>query len=101
MGRPFYETRVAPIERPEWGFITAKPGKLFLHVVNPPANNVLLLKGLSANVSKAYPLAGRENVLNTNSKEEGLEIELQTGWQIGDLPKVMVMEYEGELCLHS
>jgi alpha-L-fucosidase len=55
-GESIYGTTAGPLEALPWGVCTAKPGRLYLHVFNWPADKRLAVPGLTA-VSKAYLLA--------------------------------------------
>jgi alpha-L-fucosidase len=52
-----YGTTASPLGEVPWGRCTAKPGKLYLHVFNWPANGKLEVSGLKNQVKKAYLLA--------------------------------------------
>ncbi|MXV14988.1 alpha-L-fucosidase [Hufsiella ginkgonis] len=52
-----YATTRSPLALQSWGVVTAKPGKLYLHVFNWPAHGKLVVGGLSSGVKNAYLLA--------------------------------------------
>jgi len=52
-----YGTSRTSLPIPAWGVITEKTNKLYLHVLNWPANGKLLLGGLKNEVKKAYLLS--------------------------------------------
>jgi alpha-L-fucosidase len=55
-----YGTTASPIGEVPWGRCTAKPGKLYLHVFDWPANGKLEVPGLKGEVRKAYLLADKK-----------------------------------------
>jgi alpha-L-fucosidase len=55
-----YGTTASPLGEVPWGRCTAKPGKLYLHVFDWPANGKLEVAGLKNNVKKAYLLADKK-----------------------------------------
>ena len=55
-----YGTTASPLGEVPWGRCTAKPGKLYLHVFNWPANGKLEVSGLKDKAKKAYLLADEE-----------------------------------------
>jgi alpha-L-fucosidase len=59
-GEAIYGTTASPFARPAYGRITAKPAKLYLHVLDWPADGKLELAGLTSPVTKAYLLADPE-----------------------------------------
>jgi len=59
-GESIYGTTASPLGEVPWGRCTAKPGKLYLHVFNWPANGRLEVSGLKNKVKKAYLLADRK-----------------------------------------
>ena len=56
-----YETTASPLGEVPWGRCTAKPGKLYLHVFDWPANGNLEVPGLKNKVKKAYLLADKKS----------------------------------------
>jgi alpha-L-fucosidase len=59
-GESIYGTTASPIGEVPWGRCTAKPGKLYLHVFDWPANGKLEVPGLKSEVAKAYLLADKD-----------------------------------------
>ena len=55
-----YGTTASPLGEVPWGRCTAKPGKLYLHVFDWPANRGLEVSGLKNKVKKAYLLADKK-----------------------------------------
>jgi alpha-L-fucosidase len=55
-----YATTASPLGEVPWGRCTARPGKLYLHVFDWPANGKLEVSGLKNNVQKAYLLADKK-----------------------------------------
>jgi len=56
-GQSIYGTTASPFKRLAWGRATKKPGRLYLHVFNWPADGQLVVPGLGNEVAKAYLLA--------------------------------------------
>jgi alpha-L-fucosidase len=76
-GEAIYGTTAGPFKTPPaWGRATAKPGKLYLHVFNWPANGTLTVSGYSTPVKRAYLLAAPKTTLTTKAGAEGLAIQL-------------------------
>jgi len=62
---------------PAWGRITKKPGKLYLHVFDWPADGKLVVAGLKAPPKAAYLLADPDrSALKTASTDAGVEVQL-------------------------
>ena len=59
-GESIYGTNASPLGEVPWGWCTAKPGKLYLHVFDWPANGKLEVSGLKNKVKKAYLLADKK-----------------------------------------
>jgi len=59
-GEAIYGTTASPFARPAYGRITAKPGKLYVHVFDWPKDGKLELAGVGPKVTKAYLLADPE-----------------------------------------
>ena len=56
-GESIYGTTASPFKRLAWGRATKRPGRLYLHVFNWPADGQLVVPGLQSEVAKAYLLA--------------------------------------------
>lgn len=52
-----YGTAASPLPLQNWGVITQKLNKLYLHLFNWPADKTLYLGGFKGNISKAYLLS--------------------------------------------
>lgn len=82
----------------DWGRITWKPGKLFLHFYNWPGGK-FVLKGLKSKVNKAYLLADkRRKILVEQSKvakEDRLELS-SIGKKTDRNISVLVLEIDGD-----
>jgi alpha-L-fucosidase len=96
-GEAVYNTNKSFIEKPEWGFITSKPGKLYLHVINFPENNKLILERVDSEIHKTYLLSDKSTVLNSKQINGNLEIELPDAMQKSNFATVIVFEYKGDL----
>jgi alpha-L-fucosidase len=59
-GEAIYGTTASPFGKPAYGRITAKPGKLYVHVFDWPKDGKLELAGMESKVTKAYLLADPE-----------------------------------------
>ena len=56
-GESIYGSTASPLPLQNWGVITQKGNKLYLHVFNWPADGKLYINGLYSDVVKAYPLS--------------------------------------------
>ena len=71
-GPAIYGTSASPLKtQPAWGRVTAKDGKLFLHVFDWPKDGRLVVPGLKAKIAKAHLLSGwwPKGLLVTQSDE--------------------------------
>jgi len=92
-----YASHKSPLAKQEWGYVTAKPGKLFLHITNYPENNQLIINGLLNKSLKAYPLSNNSLSLNTTTQSNQLLIELSDNIIKNEYATVIVLSYDGEL----
>jgi alpha-L-fucosidase len=75
-GDAIYGSHASPFSTQlPWGRATQKPGKLFLHVFNWPADGKLLVP-ISNKVTKAYLLADPTKALVTTAGPTGVEIQV-------------------------
>lgn len=94
-GESIYGTTGSPLKKtPAWGRVTQKPGKLYLHVFNWPADGKLLLPIMNKS-TKVYPLAAPNRVLPVFVRDGGLEI-IVAEKPIDPIASVFVVELEGE-----
>ncbi|SEA86838.1 alpha-L-fucosidase [Chitinophaga terrae (ex Kim and Jung 2007)] len=69
-GEAIYGTTANPFDTTfSWGEVTAKPGKLYLHLLSKPGNNRIILPGLTSTVSKAAVLGGSKAIKIKTSKQ--------------------------------
>ncbi|PIE78499.1 MAG: alpha-L-fucosidase [Candidatus Delongbacteria bacterium] len=71
-----YETLPTNMVKQDWGYTTKKGNKLFIHIRNFPNNNLLEIKNLNLEITKAYPLSDHNLSIRTSVKKDGLEIDL-------------------------
>ncbi|MDD4148702.1 MAG: alpha-L-fucosidase [Bacteroidales bacterium] len=96
-GEAVYGTSVSKIDAQDWGVITAKEGKLYLHIINYPENNKLIIEGLNSNFKKAYLLSDSSISLQSKIKDKGVELDLTNIINRNKYATVIGVEYEGEL----
>ncbi|TWF33615.1 alpha-L-fucosidase [Chitinophaga polysaccharea] len=93
-GESIYGTTWGLIPAQPWGVTTSKPGKLFLHVWQTPANRQLRVPGITAKV-KSVKIMGSNTVLSWKQLPEETIVQLPA-----TLPDtrntVLVMEYSGQ-----
>jgi alpha-L-fucosidase len=93
-GESIYSTTHSPFSDQPWGVATSKPGLLYLHLFDRPADGVLLVPGFTAKVRDVSLLGGK--VLRADKANEDLRIQLPA-----ELPdardSVVRVEYSGTL----
>ncbi len=76
-GEAIYETTASPFEQPAWGRYTKKPGKLYAHVFDWPADGKLFVPLQGQRVTKAYLLADASRAaLKTQTTSDGVTIQV-------------------------
>jgi alpha-L-fucosidase len=70
-----YGTAASPIGKPAWGRATQKPGKLYLHVFEWPADGKLTIP-VTNQVTKASLLAEPGRALTVTASDQGMVIQL-------------------------
>ena len=81
-GDSIYATTANPVGAVAWGRITAKPGKLYLHVFDWPNDNRLLFPFKCSDGAKAWMLAdARNEPLSVEPAANGLTIKLNPGYE--------------------
>ena len=92
-GESIYSSTYGFVPAQPWGVTTAKPGKLFLHVLNKPQNNVLFVPNFIPAIKSIYTLAGKKTQL---WKRQGNDILVNLESLEGLSPdNVLVVEYNG------
>lgn len=93
-GESIYGTTFGFIPAQPWGVTTSKPGKLFLHVMERPANGKLIIPGFHNGISKVYALAGKQQVV---AQQQGKDLVLRLPPFSSEAPNtVFVIEYKGK-----
>lgn len=99
-GEAIYSTTLSPIDEQTWGSITEKDGKLYLHIVDFPEDNLLIIEGLYSTIKRAYCLSNPKISLQTNHsiKQTSTRFELDVSKIINrnKYATTVVLEYEGE-----
>lgn len=67
-GESIYGTTASPIGAVPWGRCTARPGKLYLHVFDWPADGQLRVPGVKGEVKKAYLMIDKSKALDAASQ---------------------------------
>jgi alpha-L-fucosidase len=94
-GESIYGTTCSPIPDQPWGVATSKPGRLYLHVFNRPADGVLVVPGFSATPDRVTLLTGSRR-LKKNLNDGDLRITLPA--RLPDSrDSVVVVQYSGAL----
>jgi len=71
-GEAIYGTTASPYAGLKWGRATRKPGKLYLHVFDWPADGKLILPGPKPNIRRAHLLADDDRApLEMSTTEDG------------------------------
>lgn len=96
-GASIYGSKPMSIQNQEWGVITTKPGKIYLHVIDYPKDNQLVIKGLNTTIKMAYPLADSSISLASKNSDSSYEIDLTNAISKDKYATTIVLEYEGEL----
>ena len=74
-GESIYGTSASPFKKLSWGRSTQKPGKLYLHVFNWPADGKLLVP-MSNKVTRAYLLTDPGTELTSTATDTGAVIQV-------------------------
>ncbi|AHF15515.1 alpha-L-fucosidase [Niabella soli] len=93
-GESIYASTAGFIPAQPWGVTTAKPGRLFLHILNRPGNDTVLVPGFTNTASKVYALDGKMNLPFTQ-KSTDLYVNMTTVKNIHSPNAVLVVEYKG------
>ena len=93
-GESIYSSTYGFIPAQPWGVTTCKPGKIYLHVFDRPANHLLLLPSFSRVVTNAYTLRDRKKLI---WKVVGAGVEINIAGLNNESPdNVIVIEYKGQ-----
>jgi alpha-L-fucosidase len=96
-GAAIYGTKTSPLITPDWGVITSKPEKLYLHILNYPQDQKLVLSGLDANITKIYPLSDKTLALKWVQKNDALSVHLTNEITVNEYATVIVVEFNGDI----
>ena len=95
-GESIYGTSASPFRKLDWGRCTAKPGKLYLHVFDWPANGKLEVPGLRNKVKKAYLLAEKKHELAVTREDKDKVVITLPPKSLDAIDTVVVLKIKGE-----
>jgi alpha-L-fucosidase len=91
-GESIYATSASPFPtQPEFGRVTSKPNRLYLHVFNWPADGNLNVPSSGKDVKRAYLLAQPKTKLEVAKNNSGLTVRVPTQ-AIDPIATVVVLE---------
>jgi alpha-L-fucosidase len=94
-GEALYDTSASPFPKPlHWGRVTQRPGKLYLHVLDP--SQQILLPGLKTGISRVYELAHPATVFEVTQSDLGPVVNLNGVVLPDKIDTVLVAQLEGE-----
>ncbi len=93
-GESIYGTTASPFAKLPWGRCTQKPGKLYLHVFDWPADGRLIVPGLVNKIKTAYLLAGMKGHSLTVSREDE-DVIVTVPPKMDSADTVIVLEIKG------
>ena len=93
-GEGIYKTTYGLIPRQPWGVTTSKPGKLYLHIFDLPADHRIFVPGMDVEIQHVYQLDSRKK-LRWNKKNDELTVTLPI--LTDSRNTVVVVEYTGVL----
>ncbi|MBI4556907.1 MAG: alpha-L-fucosidase [Candidatus Hydrogenedentes bacterium] len=95
-GESIYGSSASPFRRLAWGRCTVKPGKLYLHVFDWPADSKLVVPGLQNDVKNAYLLADAAHAaLKSSRADDGVVVQVPTQAP-NPIASVVVLEIAGK-----
>ena len=100
-GESIYGTSASPFRKLDWGRCTAKPGKLYLHVFDWPANGKLEVPGLRNKVKKAYLLAEKKHELAVTREDKDKVVITLPPKSLDAIDTVVVLEIKGKIKLRG
>jgi alpha-L-fucosidase len=92
-GDSVYGTRGGPVQPQPWGVTTARGSRVYVHVLNWPADNQLALPGFSATVRAARTFTGRR--LTVRQSGPDTRIELPAGLK-DPIDTILVLDVKGD-----
>jgi alpha-L-fucosidase len=98
-GEAIYDSQPQPFQQVGFGYVTRKPGKLYLLVTDWPRDGRLVLPSMRNPIRKAYFLSDSwKNALDVASEADG-QVLLAQAPALPEPVTVLVAEYDGELSL--
>jgi len=93
-GESIYGTSASPLGAMPWGVMTARPGKLYLHVLERPVDGRLIVPNFVGRLTDARLLA---NGLELEARQEQSDLFITLPEELPDKRvNVVVLEYQGE-----
>jgi alpha-L-fucosidase len=95
-GEAIYATTPISIACQDWGYISKKDNKLYLHIIDFPKNNRLEVKGIKSSVINSYFLQNKDIGFQYEQKGSLLTIDVSGIEGIDNHPYVVVLTFEDE-----
>lgn len=93
-GEGIYKTTYGLIPGQPWGVTTSKPGKLYLHIFDLPADHQIFVPGMDVEIQRVYQLdTGAKLRWNKNNQDLTVNLPLLSDSR----NTVLVVEYTGNL----
>ncbi len=92
-GEAIYNTRPIGLEQsPGWGEVTSTDDKLYLHILEPPADGLLPLNGIFGTIINSYFLDEPDEELVFSQTDSGIQVQLTDNGL--NKFRVVVLEFE-------
>lgn len=98
-GEAIYGTEPQPFRHLDFGYVTRKPGKLYLLVTHWPEDGRLRLPAMRNPISKAYFLTDTFHTELDTVEEPGAQVVITERPKLPEPVTVIVVEYAGDLSL--
>lgn len=78
----------------DWGQVTSRPDKLYLHLLKNPEQGTILLPGIKGKISKIYVLDEKEKTAIFKESKNGITITVPKNLKSGEGFKVLAVEFK-------
>ena len=98
-GEAIYNSKPQPFRQLDFGYVTCKPGRLYLLVTRWPADGKLRLPAMRNPVTKAYFLSDTFKTSLDVAQESGAQVVLVAPPKLPEAVTVIAAEYSGDLSI--
>lgn len=100
-GEAIYGTQPLDLKHSAPGEMTTKDNKVYFHLLEQPAKNMIQITGILSKITRVYTLGLQKEALPFQQKGENIEVVLPGNFLSKEVIRVVVLEFDGNLKIQA